>query len=652
MKLERTTALAVAGASALALSTTGTARPWQQPNGSLAGERAAASSPINARTVSRLRPLWQFDLPPGSPYGSFASTPLVVGDTVYAQDLSSSVYALDASTGRPRWTFRVKAPNDGPNGIAVAGSRVFGATDTAVFALDRRTGKRRWARRLVSRTEQFIDIAPLAARGLVVVSTVGFPPGGRGAVYALDQETGRIRWRFQTIRDPWRFPSAGGGGAWYTPSVAADGTLYVGISNPGPWGGSRVRPNGGMYPGPVPYTDAMVALDADTGKLRWFDQVTKHDVRDYDFSVSPIVVGKTVFGAGKAGRVVAWDRRSGRRLWSTAVGTHLHDLGPLPSRPVVVCPGLWGGVLTPMAYASGRLFVPVVERCAKEGAAEPANLPDLRRGDGALSALDAHTGRKLWSRRLGSPATGCATVAGDVVFVPTLDGDIFALATKDGAVLWQDRETAGINSCPSISGGLLIVGAGAPRRSGASPTLTAYELSGRGARGARSASLASPSGLRTTRGFKTTSAVSLCRGSQLHGSFSALRGSAGAGNISYRLVLTNVSQMQCSVTGLPQGRLLGKGGKPLPTHVRAAFPGALSAVLVRLAPGHKAYATARFSPDVPGAGEPVAGRNCEPTSWFFRVAARGGGTTKVKVAPPTPVCEHGQLQFSAYGASA
>ncbi len=148
-----------------------------------------------------------------------------------------------------------------------------------------------------------------------------------------------------------------------------------------------------------------------------------------------------------------------------------------------------------------------------------------------------------------------------------------------------------------------------------------------------------------------TSAVAFCGGSQLSGSFSVIRGSAGAGNISYRLVLTNVSTTQCSVTGLPQGRLLGKGGKPLPTHVIAAFPGALTAILVRLTPGQKAYATARFSPDVPGVGEPVAGRKCEPASWFFRVAGQGGGTAKVKVAPPTSVCEHGQLQFSAYSTS-
>ena len=148
-----------------------------------------------------------------------------------------------------------------------------------------------------------------------------------------------------------------------------------------------------------------------------------------------------------------------------------------------------------------------------------------------------------------------------------------------------------------------------------------------------------------------TSAVGFCGGSQLSGSFSVIRGSAGAGNINYRLALKNVSQTQCNLTGLPQGRLLGKGGKPLPTHVTAAFPGALTAILVRLTPGQKAYATARFSPDVPGVGEPTAGRKCEPTSWFFRVAGPGGGTTKVKVAPPTSVCEHGQLQFSAYGTS-
>src|ERR1051325_10860323 len=82
-----------------------------------------------------------------------------------------------------------------------------------------------------------------------------------------------------------------------------------------------------------------------------------------------------------------------------------------------------------------------------------------------------------------------------------------------------------------------------------------------------------------------------CKGSQLQGTFKVAPGSAGAGNIVYALVLKNVSTSECDVTGLPQGRLLNKAGKPLPTHVRAAFPGALSAVLVRLAPGKPTRAT-------------------------------------------------------------
>ncbi len=140
-----------------------------------------------------------------------------------------------------------------------------------------------------------------------------------------------------------------------------------------------------------------------------------------------------------------------------------------------------------------------------------------------------------------------------------------------------------------------------------------------------------------------------CKGTQLTGAFTAVKGSAGAGNISYALVLRNRSAATCTFTGLPSARLLGKTGKPLPTHVKAAFPGALAAVLVRLAPGERTRATARFSPDVPGVGEPTQGTRCEAVAYRLRVTAPGGGTVTVPIAPPTPVCEHGQLLFSAYG---
>ena len=139
-----------------------------------------------------------------------------------------------------------------------------------------------------------------------------------------------------------------------------------------------------------------------------------------------------------------------------------------------------------------------------------------------------------------------------------------------------------------------------------------------------------------------------CAGGQLAGRFAVIPGSPGAGSISYKLALKNTSATPCTVSGLPLGQLLGKTKNKLPTHVRAAHPGQLTAVLVTLLPGESTNATARFSPDVPGVGEPVAGRQCEPKAYWFRVRPPGGGTTTVKLLPATPVCEHGTLSLSAY----
>jgi hypothetical protein len=138
-----------------------------------------------------------------------------------------------------------------------------------------------------------------------------------------------------------------------------------------------------------------------------------------------------------------------------------------------------------------------------------------------------------------------------------------------------------------------------------------------------------------------------CRAAALTGSFASVPGSAGAGNISYALTLRNTSAHRCFVTGIPSLRLLDRSGRPLPTHVRPAQPGALTAVRVDLAPGHSARATARFSPDVPGPGEPVAGRRCEPVAFRLRIGPSGGGTLRVPIRPPTSVCEHGTMTWTA-----
>ena len=137
-----------------------------------------------------------------------------------------------------------------------------------------------------------------------------------------------------------------------------------------------------------------------------------------------------------------------------------------------------------------------------------------------------------------------------------------------------------------------------------------------------------------------------CKGSDLAGRFAAVPGSPGAGNIVYALRLKNTSSSRCTVTGIPGVTLLGRRGRRLPTHPFPAHPGALTAVLVTLAPGKTATATARFSPDIPGTGEPVTGTRCEPVAYRLLVQPNGGGTLSAPIRPPTPVCEHGGMQWS------
>jgi alcohol dehydrogenase (cytochrome c) len=457
---------------------------WTLPNGDLAGTRSAAGSSIDALNVARLRVRWRFRFSSKPSFsGSFASTPVADRHSVYVQDLRSNVFALDRSTGAMRWERHFDARNDGPNGLAVDGERVYGATDDAAFALSASTGKILWLRHLSSKSEQFVDVAPVVWEDLVFTSTIGYAPFGRGTIYALDAATGVARWKFVTIQHPWPHPlEAGGGGTWYPVSVDAAGRLYAGNSNPTPWGGTPARPNGAAFPGAVPYTDSLLVLEARTGALLWHDQVTPHDVRDYDYEATPILTrvrgADVVFGAGKSGRVIAWNRSTGKRRWSVLVGLHRNDVGPLPHRRVTVCPGLLGGVETPMAYAAGRLFVPVVDLCGWGSAIARQELTsvDPARGRGRLVALAAATGRRLWNRRLPSPVLGCATVANDVVFTSTYDGVLYALAARDGVTLWSTRLRAGVNACPSVAGDLLLVGAGIRRPDGATPELVAYGL--------------------------------------------------------------------------------------------------------------------------------------------------------------------------------
>jgi hypothetical protein len=146
-------------------------------------------------------------------------------------------------------------------------------------------------------------------------------------------------------------------------------------------------------------------------------------------------------------------------------------------------------------------------------------------------------------------------------------------------------------------------------------------------------------------------AVAVCTGNELRGIFAVVSGSAGAGQISYRLRVTNSFASACVVSGMPAAvQLLNTQGRPLPTHATAAQPGRQTGARIVLRPGESASADARFSPDVPGVGEAQSGRPCEPTAATLRFTLSGGGSVDAPVRPPTPVCEHGALRFSVFTA--
>jgi hypothetical protein len=145
---------------------------------------------------------------------------------------------------------------------------------------------------------------------------------------------------------------------------------------------------------------------------------------------------------------------------------------------------------------------------------------------------------------------------------------------------------------------------------------------------------------------QSAGSASPCTGDDLQASFTGIEGSAGAGQVSYELTLTNTSAAACSVSGVPVATLLDKTEGAMQTQISTPSSGPAGGTVV-LQHGDKAKADARFSPDVPGVGEQQTGR-CEPLSYFLRVTAPGGGTVNAAITPPTSVCEHGSLSFAPF----
>jgi outer membrane protein assembly factor BamB len=456
--------------------------------------------PINRTNVSKLETAWSLPLTSKSEYGSYSSAPVISNGVMFSQDLDSNVQAIDVKTGKVLWTKSYQSPDQGPNGLVVQGGRVYGATTNAAFALDEKTGAQLWSVTLVRNEHEGIDMTPGYHDDVVYVSTV---PGnttqfykgeGVGVLWALQASTGKKLWHFNTVPENlWSSENIAinsGGGVWYAPAFDEHGSMYIGTGNPGPFPGTSQFPWGSSRPGPDLYTDSIVKLNASTGQVQWYYQLTPHDLYDRDLQDPPILANvggrQVVIAAGKGGFVLALDAQTGKLLWKRSVGVHNgHDNDDLYAMkneysklklPEVVYPGLLGGVIAPMSTNGSTVFVPVVNHpvtiTSQSETKEPGPL------EGELVALNIANGTVRWKHALSGAAFGATTTVNDVVFATAFTGELYAFEASSGNVLWETQLPAGTNTGVAVSGDTLIAPAGLPLQSGQTPEITAYRLPG------------------------------------------------------------------------------------------------------------------------------------------------------------------------------
>ena len=447
---------------------------WPQPNYDYANTRATFDSAINSTNVDRLVEAWRYPLPPGGG-GAAATTPIIVDGIVYLGDLSTNVHAIDLATGKRLWIADVSSPILGPGGVAVGAGKVFGTkSGRAVAAYDARTGEELWSTDIRT-SGGSVDIQPVVANGLVLAATSALrDPGAGGTLYALDAGTGAIVWSFDTIesKDLWGHPEINsGGGAWYPPAVDLEaGVSYWGTSNPYPFPGVEGFPNGSSRPGDNRWTNSILAIDLQTGALRWGHQAIAHDLFDRDAVIAAIVDltngEQVIVNTGKLGRVIGLDPEGGV-LWDTPVGMHMNDDVESFEGPLVVLPGSLGGVETPIAIADGIVYVTVVNAAARYGGpAQNSGGFDVALGSNSsqLVAIDAATGAIVWDVPIPGDCFGAATVVNDLVFTSVITGKILAFHRATGEQVWSYQAPGGINGWPAVVDDRLVipVGFGSP----------------------------------------------------------------------------------------------------------------------------------------------------------------------------------------------
>ena len=460
---------------------------WPTYNGQLGGNRFSPLEQVHKANVSRLAPRWVFTLDGTS---RLEVTPLVVDGVMYVTAVNEC-YALDAGSGRRLWHYRRArtkglagdAANGINRGVAVAGDRVFMVTDHAhLLALDRFTGALLWETEMADWRQNYgATSAPLVASGLVLSGISGGDEGVRGFLAAYDPANGREVWRF------WTVPKRGepGSETWVGRDIEhpCASTWLTGTYDPGldllywPTGNPCPDHNGDERKGDNLYSDSILALEAKTGRLRWYYQYTPHDLWDWDAQQSAVLVEvswkgtprKLLLHANRNGFFYVLDRVTGERLLSTPFVKNLTWASGIGAdgRPVLipgqdptvegnrVCPAVEGATnwfSTAFHAGTGLYYVQTLEKCSlykKEPedwqpgksfyGGSTSRVPG-EPGQKVLRALDLQTGAVKWELpQVGGANSwgGVLATAGGLVFFGEDGGAFTAVDATSGARLWS-----------------------------------------------------------------------------------------------------------------------------------------------------------------------------------------------------------------------
>jgi alcohol dehydrogenase (cytochrome c) len=472
---------------------------WLTYGGNYYSQRFSGLKQINGGNVGTLRMAWAYQT--SRPATNVESSPVVVDGIMYLTEPPSTVTAMDARTGARIWTWSPILPKQvlalglfqTNRGVAVLGDTVYVATiDAHLVALDAKTGAVRWNAHVEENQKGYaITAAPVAINGKIIIGSGGAEGGVRGFLDAYDAKTGKQLWRLWTVpaqgepgSETWGDAVPAGGTTWNAGSYDPElNLLYWGTGNPAPdW-------NGDDRPGDNLYTCALIAVDADTGKMKWHFQFSPHETHDWDAAEPPILFDAPVGGkprkllglANRNGFYYVLDRATGRfisavpftkQTWAKgfdATGRPFVIPGSDPSdEGALVYPSITGAVnwtspsyspLTKLFYVSAREMGSYFVKSHPDKV--EAGKPMLSQGGGgerplsgddaygAIRALDAVTGKNKWEFRLFSPAwVGTLATAGNLVFSGSDEGNFFALDATTGKPLWEIYLGASLRSNP------------------------------------------------------------------------------------------------------------------------------------------------------------------------------------------------------------